>query len=181
MFAHVQDFVRWFEGVHRRTLRDVSLLPDEAATWLPATPDPESGVAWGVPDLVAHLAEGRLYFTGAFLNRGWIWDPWPSRPETKDAWIEALDSSFAAMRDALDGVPDSTVTCRIELISVPDKTISAWRALMMMAEHEIAHRAQIGTYAGLNGWPTAQIFDRTNEWVRSQRDDQIARRDARSE
>lgn len=180
MFAHVHDFVRWFEGVHRRTVRDVALLPAEAGTWLPATPDPESGVAWGVPDLVAHLAEGRMYFTGAFLNRGWIWEALPVRPETKEEWIEVLESSFAAMRDALDGISDSTIACRIELIAAPEKSISAWRALMMMAEHEIAHRAQISTYAGLNGWPAAQIFDRTNEWVREQRNDQIARRDARS-
>lgn len=53
--------------------------------------------------------------------------------------------------------------------------ISAWRTLMMMAEHEIHHRAQISTYAGLNGWPVAQTFDRDNEWVVAQRNDQLRR------
>ncbi|HVL90091.1 MAG TPA: DinB family protein [Actinomycetota bacterium] len=176
MFADASAFLGWFEGVHRRTLRDVVLLPEAAERWLPPAPDPESGVAWGVPDLVRHLCEGRLYFTGAFLNRGWIWDTWESELATRAEWSEALESSFAAVRDALEGLPPEAMTCRIELIAAPDRTISAWRALMMMAEHEIAHRAQIGAYAGLNGWPVAQIFDRTNEWVRSQRGDEAARR-----
>jgi uncharacterized damage-inducible protein DinB len=35
----------------------------------------------------------------------------------------------------------------------------------MMAEHEVHHRSQIMTYAGLNRWPVAQIFDRTYEEV----------------
>jgi hypothetical protein len=63
----------------------------------------------------------------------------------------------------------------IEQLDSPGKFVSGWRALMMMAEHEVAHRAQIGAYAGLNGWPVAQIFGRENEWVVAQRDEQRRR------
>ena len=57
-----------------------------------------------------------------------------------------------------------------------DRTMSAWRTLLMMTEHEVHHRSQIATYAGLNGWPVHQIFGRTNESVVSQRDVQLRRR-----
>ena len=37
--------------------------------------------------------------------------------------------------------------------------------LMMMAEHDIHHRSQIMTYAGINRWPVQQVFGRTYEEV----------------
>ena len=82
---------------------------------------------------------------------------------------------MASLDATLRGAPLDRLTAKVELIADPTRTMSAWRALMMMAEHEAAHRAQIGTYAGLNGWPVAQIFDRTNEWVVGQREEQSRR------
>jgi hypothetical protein len=36
---------------------------------------------------------------------------------------------------------------------------------MMMLEHDVHHRSQIDTYAGLEQWPVQQIFGRTAEEV----------------
>ena len=175
MIRDIDAFLDWFEGVHRRTVRDVSILPAEAETWTPGVA--EGGEAsWGVPDLVRHLAESRAYFAGAFLGEGWVWDTWPEALATVDTWAPALEGSMRDLRDRLAGASDRLST-KIELIANPGRAVSAWRALMMMTEHEIAHRAQIGAYAGLNGWPVAQLFDRTNEWVRAQREDEIKKRD----
>ena len=82
---------------------------------------------------------------------------------------------MASLDATLRSAPADRLHAKVELIADPSRTMSAWRALMMMAEHEAAHRAQIGTYAGLNGWPVAQIFDRTNAWVVGQRDEQRSR------
>ena len=38
--------------------------------------------------------------------------------------------------------------------------------LMMMIEHEVHHRSQIDTYAGLQGWPVPDIFGRSAETIR---------------
>ncbi|KKL69470.1 hypothetical protein LCGC14_2114660, partial [marine sediment metagenome] len=50
-----------------------------------------------------------------------------------------------------------------------DGSLSGWRLLMMMLEHEIHHRSQIDTYAGLQGWPVPDIYGRSAEQVGLQR------------
>jgi len=46
---------------------------------------------------------------------------------------------------------------------------------MMMLEHEVHHRSQIDTYAGLQGWPVPQIFERTFESIQALQPEQHAR------
>jgi len=53
-----------------------------------------------------------------------------------------------------------------------DGVLSGWRLLMMMVEHEIHHRSQIDTYAGLQGWPVPDIYGRSAEQVGLQREKQ---------
>ena len=177
MISDLGAYLNWFEGVHRRTVRDISVLPFEAETWTPPTGSGEE--AWGVPRIVQHLAEGRLYFAGAFAGRGWVWDPWPEMLGPRDGWAPALDRAMTEFRAQVEAAGPDRLAAKIELIGNGGVKVSGWRALMMNAEHEIAHRAQIGAYAGLNGWPVVQIFDRTNEWVRAQRDEQRRRRESR--
>ncbi|MGH2725504.1 MAG: DinB family protein, partial [Actinomycetota bacterium] len=105
---------------------------------------------------------------------GWVWDTWPDELGTRETWARALEASMEDTHARLGGNSER-LNAKVEQIDNPGRTVSGWRVLMMMAEHEIAHRAQIGAYAGLNGWPVAQIFDRTNEWVRARRDDQFRR------
>jgi uncharacterized damage-inducible protein DinB len=173
VISDVGSFLNWFEGVHRRTVRDVAVLPVEAETWTPPTGSGEE--AWGVPQLVQHLAEGRLYFADAYAGRGWVWDAWPEQLRERDGWAEALERSMGGFRSRVEAAGNDRLRAKIELIGDGGREVSGWRVLMMMAEHEVAHRAQIGAYAGLNGWPVVQIFDRTNEWVRDQRGKQVRR------
>ena len=174
MISDVGAFLDWFAGVHRRTVRDVSILPAEAASWIPDAPT-EGDEAWGIPKLVGHIAEARGYFASVYVGRGWVWESWPHELPDPASWVAALEGSMASLDATLRSAPPDRLNAKVELIADPGRTMSAWRALLMMAEHEAAHRAQIGTYAGLNGWPVAQIFDRTNEWVVGQRDEQRRR------
>lgn len=169
MLTDAASFLAWFEGVHRRTVRDVAALPEAAAGWRPDAATGDDGARWGVPDLVAHLAEARRYFASAFLGRGWVWEPWPEPLPDQPAWMRTLETSFEELRAALQD-PDADTTRRVGQIGDPGRQISGWRVLMLLAEHEITHRAQIGAYAGLLGWPTPQLFGRDNEWVRAQAD-----------
>jgi len=106
-----------------------------------------------------------------------VWDPWPDEVTGPETWVTALERSMELLRDRVGGVPDERLREKVALISTDDLKVSGWRILMMMAEHEVHHRAQISAYAGLNGWPVAQTFDRTNEWVVAQRENELRRRD----
>jgi uncharacterized damage-inducible protein DinB len=169
VIADIPSFVRYFDGVHARTVRDVGSLPEEAETWRPpASEDQEAN--WGVPEIVRHIAEARRFFTSAFLGNGWVWDDWKDDLASRDSWVPALEASREELAAALAGASEERLTAKVEPIAREGRPLSAWRLLMMMAEHEVHHRSQIETYAGLNGWPVNQIFGRTNEWVVSQRE-----------
>lgn len=174
MIGDVQAFLGWFDGVNRRTIRDIGLLPAEAETWVPQVGDDDEST-WGIAKLVQHIAEARPYFASAFLGRGWVWDPWPEPLAERATWIPALERSAEEFRRQLQDVSNDELVRKVELIGARDRPVSAWRVLMMLAEHEIHHRSQIATYAGLNGWEVAQIFGRDNEWVVAQREDQVQR------
>jgi uncharacterized damage-inducible protein DinB len=174
MFDDVDGFLGWYGGVHRRTLRDVAALPPDAETWNPPRPIGDDGASWTIGELVVHLVEARSYFASAFLGRGWVWPTAPRSLCARNAWTDALESSFAEVERALHA-PGADPRARVPQIGEPSRAVSGWRVLMMLAEHEIAHRAQIAAYAGLNGWPIPQLFGRDNEWVRAQADGEHAR------
>jgi uncharacterized damage-inducible protein DinB len=77
-------------------------------------------------------------------------------------WLETSAERFAAL---LRETPQAWLTRRVEMIDTPEATLSGWRLLMMMLEHEVHHRSQIDTYAGLEGWPVPDIFGRSAESI----------------
>jgi uncharacterized damage-inducible protein DinB len=166
----MQSFLRYFDSVNRRAMRDVSVLPEAAESWKPPAGQNEN--AWSIPEIVGHMAVSRLYFISAYSGEGWITDPWPTDFVKKESWAPVLERSAAEVQTKLGATPPEWLHRRVELIGDSDKTISGWRILMMMVEHDVHHRSQIDTYAGLNGWDVAQIFDRTAEWVASQQPEQ---------
>ena len=169
LIADLDSFLRYFDGVHRRTVRDVGSLPAEAASWKPP-PSEDDESSWGVPEIVRHIAEARLFFASAFAGRGWVWDPSPDGFERSEDWVPALERSFEEFSARLSEVPREKLGDKVDPIAREGRPLSGWRVLMMMVEHEVHHRSQLETYAGLNGWPVNQLFGRTNEWVVSQRD-----------
>jgi len=75
----------------------------------------------------------------------------------------------------LKDTPDAWLSRRIELIDTPGRSLSGWRLLMMMLEHEVHRRSQIDTYAGLQGWPVPDIFGRSAESINALQDAQRAK------
>lgn len=163
MITDIDAFVKWFEGVNKRAVRDVGALPAEAEGWKPQTGDGEN--AWGIGQLVGHMATSRMWFTTAYRGGGWTTDEWETPTDTREQWIEALNASAAHVSENMSGTPADWLTRRVESLDTPGLSFSAWRLLMMMAEHDIHHRSQIDTYAGVMGWPVQQIFGRRAEDV----------------
>jgi len=161
VIASISDFLRYFEAVHRRATRDVGALPEAADGWTPAAGGGEH--SWSINTLVGHMAGSRLYFASAYRGEGWISPP-PPDVSNRERWLPALQGSFDTLRARLEGTPDTWLQRKIAMIDSGGE-LSGWRLLLMMMEHDIHHRSQIDTYAGLNGWDVPQIYGRTAETI----------------
>jgi uncharacterized damage-inducible protein DinB len=169
MFTDIETFLRYFDGVHRRALRDIGALPFQAESYRPVTGDGEG--AWGVGEIVRHMAGSRLYFARAYRGEGWVFD-FPLRDtESQADWLACLEDAMTEFRQRLEGTPSEWLTRKVQMLDT-DGTLSGWRILMMCLEHDVHHRSQIETYAGLQGWPVQHIYGRSAEQVGAERDRQ---------
>jgi uncharacterized damage-inducible protein DinB len=162
VFKSIDGFLRYFDGVNKRAVRDVAALPHEAQGWRPATGEGEK--AWSINQLVGHMCGSRLYFASAYSGSGWV-SPEPPDVSTREQWVPALDASFAEFRGKIAGTPDEWLERRVDMIDTPGATLPGWRVLLMMMEHDIHHRSQIDTYAGINGWDVPDIYNRSAETI----------------
>src|SRR6266540_6693459 len=103
-------FLRYFDAVHRRALRDVAALPPAADGWAP--PHGEGENAWSINQLVGHMASSRPYFASAYRGEGWIS---PSAPDvsTRDRWLPALQASADEFHRLLVDTPDEWLNRKI--------------------------------------------------------------------
>jgi uncharacterized damage-inducible protein DinB len=161
MFTSIETFLRYFDGVNRRAMRDIAALPPEADGWKPATGEGEK--AWSINTLIGHMCGSRLYFASAYSGDGWI-TPEPPDVSSREKWVPALEASAADLRAQLESAPPEWLDRRIEMID-SSETLAGWRLLLMMMEHDIHHRSQIDTYAGMNGWDVPQIYNRSAETI----------------
>jgi uncharacterized damage-inducible protein DinB len=173
MITDIASYLRFFDSVHRRTTRDVSALPPAAAGWRPPPTGGETG--WGIGEIVGHIGTSRLYFASAYRNEGWIWANAESDPDDQRTWLPWLETSAARFAELLKDTPPAWLTRKIEMIDTPGAGLSGWRLLMMMIEHEAHHRSQIDAYAGLQGWPVPDIFNRSAESITALQGDQQAK------
>ncbi len=162
MIRSIDEFLRYFDGVQRRTQRDVAALPAEADGWTPPAGAGEQ--AWSINTVIARIAAARQFFTGAYLGNGWLTAPFPDT-SSRDNWLPILERSAIDLRTALTGTPEDWLDRRVLLADEPGN-IAGWRVLLMMTEHEVHHRSQLDTWAGLNGWNAPQIFGRRWEDLR---------------
>jgi len=171
MISSIDGFLRYFDAVHRRAVRDVAALPPAADGWAPEHGEGEN--AWSINTLVGHMAGSRLYFVNAYRGEGWIS---PAAPDVarRDQWLPALEESARLLRGMLEDTPDEWLSRKVEMID-SGGALSGWRVLMMMVEHDIHHRSQIDTYAGMNGWPVPDIYGRSAETIGSLQESERAK------
>ncbi len=172
MFTEIDGFLRYFRSVNRRAVRDVTALPPPADGW---TPDAGEGEhAWSINQLIGHMCGSRLYFASAYRQEGWISPP-PPDVSRAELWAPALDDSYERFSRLVSEVGPDGLTRQVDMIDTPGAALSGWRVLLMMMEHDIHHRSQIDTYAGLNGWDPPDIYYRSAETIATRQADQIAK------
>ena len=163
MLTDVDAFVRYFETVHRRTVRDVAALPREAAAW--RAPGELGEGLWSLGDIVGHIAAARYLFAGAFTGDGWHLPERAFDPRDQAAWVPELEAAAAWLRERLAGAPAAWLERRVESMDQTGQ-LAGWRILLLLVEHEVHHRSQLDTYAGLAGWPVPDLFGMSFEQVR---------------
>ena len=156
MFTSITAALRYFDSVHQRTMRDIGALPAAADGWTPPSGWDEG--AWSINTLIGHIATTRLFFVRAYRGEGWRPPP-PSDPPARARWLTVLTDSAAEIHRLLEGTPDAWLERRIPMMDT-EGSLSGARILLLMAEHEIHHRSQIDTYAGLNGWRVPHLYGR---------------------
>ena len=173
MITDTASYLRFFDSVMRRTERDIAALPSEAHAWRPPPLAGEN--EWSIGEIVGHIGTSRLYFASAYRNEGWIWVPAESDPHDPRTWLPWLKASGARFVESLKDTPGEWLHRRVEMIDTPGASLSGWRLLMMNVEHEVHHRSQIDAYAGLQGWPVPDIFNRSAESITALQDEQRAK------
>ncbi len=74
MFKDIDGYLRYYRGLHKRTLRDVGALPPAAESYKPETGEGEN--SWSIGEIIRHMAGSRLYFSRAYRGEGWYFgDP----------------------------------------------------------------------------------------------------------
>jgi uncharacterized damage-inducible protein DinB len=173
MFKDIEGYLRYYRGLHKRSLRDVGALPPEAESYKPETGEGEN--SWPISEIVRHMAGSRLYFVRAYRDEGWYFGDEIRDCKKQSDWLPALEESFELFTGRLEGTPPEWLERRIKMIDT-DGELSGWRILMMCLEHEVHHRSQLDTYAGLQAWEVPHIYGRSAEQVGTLREQQKARR-----
>ncbi len=116
------------------------------------------------------MCGSRLYFASAYRGEGWV-TPEPPDVSRRELWVPALEASAAEFRQQIEATPDDWLERKVEMID-GQGGLSGWRLLLMMMEHDIHHRSQIDTYAGINGWDVPDIYNRSAEHIATKQDEQ---------
>ena len=170
MFTDVETFLRYFDGVHRRSMRDIGALPPGGG--IRTARDRRGRESLGRRrDRAAHGRRAPLLRARLPWRRLGLRIPAAASARPRRTGSRASKKALAEFRRRLEGTPPEWLTRKIKMIDT-DGGLSGWRILMMCLEHEVHHRSQIETYAGLQGWAVQHIYGRSAEQVGAQRERQ---------
>ena len=157
----IEPFLQYFETIRERTMRVLRAMPEDRLEWR-HSPD-----VFSCGDLARHIAATERYtFAEGALGR-------PSRysgcgVELGEglsgvvAFVERMHSETIGM---LQGLTPADLTRKIE--TPGGATVSAWRLLRAMVEHEIHHRGEMYVYLALAGVARPPLYGVTEPELRS--------------
>ena len=142
--------MRYFEGVRRRTVAAVDRVTPALAAYTPRSGE------WTCAEIVGHLTGAERFFVTKLVEDRFSSDlelgPAESWPDTR----ARFDDTHRTEMTRLAAVPNSRLTERVA--DLEGGSMSAWRFLMAMTEHEIHHRSQLDSWLALAGTEPPQVF-----------------------
>ena len=157
----VPSFLDYYEKIRQRTLRVIRYVPPDHIEW---TPRPGK---FTIGDLIRHLATIERYMYAENVK---------NMPSRYPGHGVALAAGYEAVVEFLERTHKESMAIFASLsdedlqkkCTNPDGTsITIWKWLRAMVEHEIHHRGQIYLYLALLDVPTPPLFGLTSEEVRS--------------
>jgi uncharacterized damage-inducible protein DinB len=155
-----REFLDYYEKVRQRTLKVIACIPPEKFGWRYAEGK------FSFADIIRHLAaiERYMYAENAQFK--------PSRypghgpelaegPENVLAFFHRLHQESMEIFSRL-----SPEDLRKKCVTPGGVSITVWKWLRAMVEHEVHHRAQMYVYLGMLGITTPPIYGLTSEEVR---------------
>jgi uncharacterized damage-inducible protein DinB len=155
-----QEFLDYYEKVRQRTLKVIACIPPDKYDWRYAEGK------FSFADIIRHLAaiERYMWAENAQLR--------PSRysghgreladgPENVLAYFTRLHQESMEIFGRL-----STEDLQKKCVTPGGASITVWKWLRAMVEHEVHHRSQIYVYLGMLGVKTPPIYGLTSEEVR---------------
>ncbi len=155
----ITEFLSYFNKVHQRTMNVVRAIPSDKVDWKFR----EGKFTMG--DLVRHIAAANRYIfvevargkPSAYAGCG------KDLAATYDEIIEFADRLHREDVEILSGFTADQLSRKC---TTPDgSSITSWKWLRSMVEHEVHHRGQIYIYLSLMEVPSPPIYGLTSEQV----------------
>jgi uncharacterized damage-inducible protein DinB len=157
----VKQFLEYWDGLRGRTRRVVACIPPERLEWA------HRPASFTFGDLVRHLAAIERYmYAETVAGR-------PSRyagcgrdlADGRDAVLAYFERLDTEARSIIGALADADLDRKC---TTPAGTsITTWKWLRAMCEHEAHHRGQIYLMLGMIGVATPPLFGLTSEEVRA--------------
>lgn len=151
MIHDVEEYVKFFNSVRKRTMQYVKTVPNEMLAWKPADNKFSTG------DLLRHLASTQLMFLRVLEQGDWSYPGHDrSKGETIDEITKYFEECHMTFNTGLLTLGNELLAQKVTIMH--GHPVSAWRIMMACVEHEIHHRGQLSTYLQLNNLQPPQIF-----------------------
>lgn len=152
MITTIDDYLKYFESVRKRSLMYFNVLPPEQIDWALREGEFTCG------DIIRHLGASELMWANVVTRGDWRY-PGHERERGADlaGALAMLDACHQEAGAALRTLSDADLMAERPGLG-GGRPIRIWRVLMMLAEHEAHHRSQFATYLTLLGIEPPQIF-----------------------
>lgn len=157
----LDDFLRYFESVRRRTRALAELIPADRIEWSPG----EGRFTPG--DLVRHIGatERWMWAENAWLRPSRYPGHGPELAEGREAVLDYLDRMHRETIDVLRELGPDDLERRC---TTPGGTeIRVWKWLRLMIEHEVHHRGQLYEILARMGVETPPLYGLTEPEVKA--------------
>lgn len=151
MIETVEGFIQYFEGIRRRTLNYMRLIPADKMDWSPQQGEFTCG------DILRHIIATEKMFVGVVMEGRWKYQGHEtSGNQNLEETLALLEQSHIESMNKLKTLANDALQERRPSLKGPE--VKAWRWLMAMTEHEIHHRSQLAVYLSLMGVQPPHIY-----------------------